>query len=101
MANIVIERKLIDLVKYPIITDKTTKLIEENQYCFAVDNKASKLDIKAAIEYIFNVRVQKINTMKGITKKRRIGKFFGKKTSYKKAIIKLHEDDNIELFPDS
>nr|YP_010986352.1 ribosomal protein L23 [Pachymeniopsis lanceolata]WOL37270.1 ribosomal protein L23 [Pachymeniopsis lanceolata] len=101
MVNIVTERKLIDLVKYPIITDKTTKLIEENQYCFAVDNKANKLDIKTAIEYIFNVRVQKINTMKSITKKRRVGQFIGKKTSYKKAIVKLHEDDNIELFPDS
>jgi len=43
------ENKLINLIKYPIITDKTTKLLEENQYCFAVDRKANKLEIKQAI----------------------------------------------------
>nr|YP_010986149.1 ribosomal protein L23 [Polyopes affinis]WOL37067.1 ribosomal protein L23 [Polyopes affinis] len=101
MAKIKLERNLIDLVKYPIITDKTTKLIEDNQYCFAVDNKANKLDIKKAIEYIFNVRVQEINTLNRMQKKRRLGQFIGKKTNYKKAIVKLHKDDNIKLFPDN
>nr|YP_009296355.1 ribosomal protein L23 [Sebdenia flabellata]AOM65290.1 ribosomal protein L23 [Sebdenia flabellata] len=96
-----IERRLIDLVKYPIITDKTTKLIEENQYCFAVDPQANKLNIKQAIEYIFNVNVEKVNTLNIKAKKRKLGKFIGKRSKYKKAIVKLHETDNINLFPEN
>lgn len=95
------ERELIDIIKYPIITDKTTKLIEENQYCFAVNNKASKPKIKQAIEYVFNVNVKKINTLNIKNKKRRVGKFIGKKAGYKKAIVKLHDTYSIDLFPEN
>ena len=91
-------RELLDLIKYPLITDKTTKYIEENKYCFAVDKNASKTLIKKAIEYIFNVKIIKINTLNIPIKKRRIGKFIGKLTQYKKAIIKLDSKDTINLF---
>nr|YP_009293795.1 ribosomal protein L23 [Rhodymenia pseudopalmata]AOM64477.1 ribosomal protein L23 [Rhodymenia pseudopalmata] len=96
-----IERNLIDLIKYPIITDKTTKFIEENQYCFAVKKEASKAKIKEAIEYIFNVRIKKVNTLNVKRKKRRVGKFIGQKTKYKKAIIKLHKSYSIDLFSEN
>ena len=92
---------LLDLIKYPIITDKTTKLIEENQYSFAVDRRASKTDIKKAIEYIFNVNVKHINTCNSPNKKKRVGKFIGKKANYKKAFITLHEGYNITLFSEN
>ena len=95
------ERYLIDLIKYPIITDKTTKFIEENQYCFAVNNKISKPIIKNAIEYIFDVRVKKINTLYAKKKKRKTAKFTSKTTKYKKAIVKLHKEYTINLFEDN
>nr|YP_009774045.1 50S ribosomal protein L23 [Caulacanthus okamurae]QIZ74662.1 50S ribosomal protein L23 [Caulacanthus okamurae] len=94
------ESILLNLIKYPIITDKSTKLLEENQYSFAVDRKANKINIKRAIEYIFNVKVKKINTSNTPIKKKRVGKFTGIKTRYKKAIISLDEKDNINLFSD-
>lgn len=95
------EEALIDLIKYPLLTDKTTKLIEDNQYSFAVDPKANKTLIKKAIEYIFQVQVKSINTSNQPVKKRRVGKFIGKRSKYKKAIITLHENNTINLFPDN
>ena len=50
------------IIKYPIITDKATRLLENNQYSFIVDRYSDKLTIKAAIEYLFHVKVIKINT---------------------------------------
>lgn len=94
-------KHIIDIIKYPIITDKTTKLIEENQYCFAVNYKASKQEIKQAVEYIFNVKVIKVNTLTIKNKTKKTGKFLGYKTKYKKAIVKLSEQDNINLFPEN
>ena len=48
-------KSLLDLVKYPILTEKTSRLIEQNQYSFAVDKKADKVSIKTAIEQLFDV----------------------------------------------
>lgn len=93
--------KLLNSIKYPIITDKTTQAIENNIYCFAVDKYANKLNIKKAIEYIFDVKVKKINTLNSPPKIKKIGKFTGKKSQYKKAIIKLHNQYTINLFEDN
>nr|YP_009244221.1 ribosomal protein L23 [Gelidium elegans]AMK96463.1 ribosomal protein L23 [Gelidium elegans] len=95
------EEQLIELIKYPLLTDKTTKLIEENQYSFAVSKKANKSLIKMAIEYIFQVKVKNINTSNQPDKKRRVGKFIGRKSSYKKAIVTLHDGNTINLFPEN
>jgi len=92
------KRKLLDLIKYPIITDKTTKYIEDNKYCFAVEKNASKTLIKEALEYIFDVKIIKINTLNIPIKKRRVGKFIGKLTQHKKAIIELDPQYKINLF---
>nr|YP_009257574.1 ribosomal protein L23 [Coeloseira compressa]ANH09657.1 ribosomal protein L23 [Coeloseira compressa] len=94
------KREFIDLIQYPIITDKTTRIIEENQYCFAVQHTASKPDIKKAIEYLFEVKVRRINTLNIKNKKRRIGKFIGIKPKYKKVVVKLYDQYSINLFPD-
>lgn len=88
----------IDIIKYPIITDKTTKIIEDNIYCFAVERKANKIQIKNAIENIFNVKVQKVNTIQLPRQKKNMGKFRGYKTRNKKALIKLNEGYTINLF---
>ena len=94
-------QKLIDYIKYPIITDKATKLLESNQYSFAVNPQASKPDIKTAIEYLFDVKVKSINTSNLPIRKRRVGKFSGTKSNYKKAIITLYTGNSINLFSES
>lgn len=94
-------QELLTTIKKPIITDKTTKLLENNQYCFQVDYRANKTKIKRAIEYIFNVKVQKINTCHEPYKKRTVGRFKGYKTHYKKAIVTLLKNYKINLFTDN
>ena len=89
------------IIKYPIITDKATRLLENNQYSFIVDRYSNKLTIKAAIEYLFNVKVIKVNTCRLPRKKKRIGKYIGWKPQYKKAIVSLAEGDVINLFTEN
>lgn len=93
-------RQLYDLVRRPLITEKATLLLEQNQYLFEVALKATKPEIKAAIELIFGVSVTKVNTLRPPRKKRRVGRFIGFKAQYKKAIVTLAPDDKIALFPD-
>jgi len=88
----------IDIIRYPIITDKTTKEIENNTYCFNVTTESTKNEIKIAIEDIFKVKVKKINTIKNPPKTKTVGRFKGKKSTYKKALIKLHDNYKINLF---
>ena len=92
------QRNLLDIVKYPILTEKTIRLIEQNQYSFAVDTKADKTDVKNAVEQLFDVKVISVNTSLLPLRKRRVGKFIGKKTRYKRAIVKLASEDSITLF---
>ena len=89
------------IIKYLIITDKTTQLLENNQYSFIVDRYSNKITIKTAIEYLFDVKVIKINTCHLPRKKKRVGKYIGWKPRYKKAIITLAEGDVINLFTDN
>lgn len=91
----------VQIIKYPIITDKATRLLENNQYSFIVDRYSDKIEIKTAIEYLFNVKVIKINTCRLPRKKKRVGRFIGWKPQHKKAIVKLSEGDVINLFTDS
>jgi large subunit ribosomal protein L23 len=94
-------RSIINSIKYPIITDKATGLLENNQYSFIVNPKSDKTTIKSAIEYLFNVKVIKINTCHLPKKKKRIGKYIGWKSHYKKAIVTLLEGDTINLFAEN
>jgi large subunit ribosomal protein L23 len=91
----------VQIIKYPIITDKATRLLESNQYSFMVDRYADKTTIKTTIEYLFDVKVIKINTCRLPRKKKRVGKYIGCKPQYKKAIVTLSESDAINLFTDS
>ena len=94
-------RSSAQIIKYPIITDKATRLLENNQYSFIVDRYSNKITIKAAIEYLFNVKVIKINTCRLPNKKKRVGKYIGWKPKYKKAIVTLSKGDIINLFTDN
>jgi large subunit ribosomal protein L23 len=94
-------RSNVQIVKYPIITDKATRLLENNQYSFVVDRYSDKIEIKEAIENLFDVKVVKINTCRLPRKKKRVGRYIGWKPQYKKAIVTLLEGDVINLFTDS
>ena len=94
-------RSYTQIIKYPIITDKATRLLEKNQYSFIVDRDSNKVIIKAAIEYLFNVKVVKVNTCYFPRKKKRVGKYIGWKPQYKKAIVRLAEGDVINLFTEN
>lgn len=99
-ANKLDPRKLADLVRCPIITEKATRLLENNQYTFDVVPQATKPEIKAAIESLFAVRVTKVNTQNLPRKKKRMGRFTGYRAQYKRAVVTLAEGDSITLFPD-
>jgi|TARA_B100001142_G_scaffold280650_1_gene291990 large subunit ribosomal protein L23 len=94
-------RSINDIIKYPIITDKATRLLENNQYSFVVNPSSDKLTIKAAVEYLFDVKVTKVNTCNLPRKAKRVGKYLGWKAQYKKAIVTLSEGDTINLFAES
>ncbi|MEB3267052.1 MAG: 50S ribosomal protein L23 [Leptolyngbya sp.] len=89
-----------DLIRRPIVTEKATLLLENNQYVFEVQPKATKPEIKAAIEALFNVKVTGISTSNPPRKRRRMGKFEGYRATYKRAVVTLAAGDSIPLFPD-
>lgn len=91
----------VTILKYPIITDKAVRLIENNQYTFIVERNSTKLKIKKAIESFFQVKVIKINTCLLPRKNKRVGKYIGWKSQYKKAIVTLSENSKINLFVDN
>lgn len=91
---------LADVVKRPLVTEKATLLLADNQYTFEVVSKATKPEIKAAIEMLFDVKVISVNTSKPPRKSRRIGRFIGYKPNYKRAVVTLAPGDSITLFPD-
>jgi len=90
-----------EIIKYPIVTDKATRLLENNKYSFIVNRKSDKFAIKSAVENLFGVTVLKINTCNIPKKKKRIGKYIGWKPQFKKAIVTLSQGDTINLFTES
>lgn len=100
MPKLADSRDLPDIVRKPIISEKATLNLENNQYTFEVAPKATKPEIKAAIESLFEVKVTGISTMNPPRKKKRLGQFVGYKPTYKRAVVTLAEGDSIPLFPD-
>jgi large subunit ribosomal protein L23 len=89
-----------DLIRRPLITEKATRLLEENKYSFEVVSKATKPQIKDAIQGLFDVKVVAVNTYNPPAKERRVGKFAGHRPQYKRAVVTLAEGDSITLFPE-
>ena len=88
-----------EIIKGPIITEKSNDLLEkENKYTFKVALEANKVEIKQAIEAIYKVKVLEIATIRVLPKRRRVGKYEGYRSAYKKAIVKLAKDDKIDAF---
>lgn len=92
------QKSILDLIKYPILTEKTIRLLEQNQYSFAVALSADKNSIKTAVEQLFDVKVLAVNTATQPVKKRRVGRFIGKKAQVKRAVVKLAPENSITFF---
>ena len=86
-----------DIIKSPIVTEKSAALAQNNVITFSVDVKANKTQIKQAIEKIFDVKVESVNTINVKPKTKRVGRYAGKTNKVKKAIVKLAEGSSIEL----
>ncbi|MFQ5906977.1 MAG: 50S ribosomal protein L23 [bacterium] len=88
-----------DIILRPLLTEKAVGLREtENKYCFEVSRGANKIEIKSAVEELFKVKVLSVRVLNSRGKKRRMGRFEGKRPDWRKAICKLREGDSIEVF---
>ncbi len=89
--------KYLDIIKVPVVTEKSALLNEKNEYAFFVDVKANKTEIKDAIEKLFNVKVKEIRTINVHPRKRRVGRYTGLTNRKKKAIVTLEQGQTINL----
>jgi len=87
------------VLKTPQITEKATNLAEKNQYVFKVYPKTNKIEIKTAIEDLYNVDVLSVRIIKVRPKRRRLGRISGWRAGYKKAIVKIKAGQKIEVMP--
>lgn len=87
-----------DIIRKPVITEKSMSVMADNKYTFIVSPTANKVQIKKAVEEIFNVKVEDVKTMRVEGKTKRVGVHIGKRADYKKAVVTLAEGSNIEFF---
>ena len=87
-----------DVLIRPLITEKTSMMMQENKYAFQVALNANKVEIRQAVEQIFDVKVLSVNAVRVLGKVKRMGRTQGKRSDYKKAIVKLAEGQTIEFF---
>jgi len=87
-----------DVLLKPIVTEKTSAMMQDNKYTFMVAPGANKTEIRQAVEEIFKVKVVNVNTVRVMGKTKRMGKYEGKRSDYKKAIVKLAEGNTIPVF---
>lgn len=87
----------LDIIIAPVITEKTYAMEAEGKYAFKVANKANKTEVKQAIEKKFNVKVEKVNIINSHPKHKRVGRYEGMTSKYKKAIVTLAKGDTISF----
>lgn len=88
-----------DVLKRPVITERSSELMADKKYTFEVDVRANKTQVKDAVEQIFDVKVEKVNVQNYKGKFKRVGKFGGYTNKRRKAIVKLTADSKeIEIF---
>jgi large subunit ribosomal protein L23 len=88
-----------DIILAPVVSEKSYQLIEDhNTYTFEVDPRASKEQIREAVESVFGVEVLRVNTMNRQGKRKRYGYKFGRRKDVKRAVVTLAEGDSIDLF---
>jgi large subunit ribosomal protein L23 len=87
------------IIRRPLITEKSTRQKEESrQYVFEVHRDANKIEIQSAVERLFKVTVLQVRTSNVLGKVKRLGRRYGKRPDWKKAIITLKEGDRIDFF---
>ncbi|MDE2180477.1 MAG: 50S ribosomal protein L23 [candidate division NC10 bacterium] len=92
-------REAYQVIRRPLITEKGTDLKDQtNQYLFEVARDANKIEIKRAIESLFRVKVRQVRTLSVKGKKKRLGRFVGRTSDWKKAVATLKEGETIEFF---
>ncbi len=88
-----------DIIKRPVITERTSELMSNLKYVFEVDKRANKTEIGQAIEHIFKVKVTNVNTMRMPGKPKTYGRYSGYTSEWKKAIVTLSKDSKpLEFF---
>ena len=88
-----------DIIIKPIVTEQSMAAMADNKYTFVVSKSANKTEIKKAVEAIFGVNVEKVNTLNYDGKVKRMGRSVGRTASFKKAVVKLTADSKeIEFF---
>ena len=90
--------ELHQIIRRPLVTEKTTLMREANQYLFEVDPRANKIEIEKAVEKLFKVKVVDVRTLNVLGKKKRYGRLLGKKSDWKKAIVTVAPGSSIEIF---
>jgi large subunit ribosomal protein L23 len=93
-------RDAMSILIRPVVSEKSYSLMDRNVYVFVVDPRATKVDVRQAVERAFGVRVDKVNTMnrKGKSTRNRRNNTVGHKPNTKRAIVTLHPGDKIDLF---
>jgi len=91
-------RTAYEIIIAPIISEKSMGMLQDKKYTFKVKNDANKIEIKKAVEEIFKVEVANVTTMNVMGKNKRVGVHQGKKSDWKKAIVKLKGTKTIEFF---
>ena len=82
----------------PMVSEKSLMMMDENKYSFFVAKDANKIEIKHAVETLFDVKVIEVTTRINKGKLKRMGRFLGKRSDTKRAIVTLAEGDKIEIF---
>ncbi len=87
-----------DVLLAPVISEKSYGLLDQNKYTFIVRPDANKTEIKIAVEQVFNVKVNSVNTINRQGKRKRTKQGFGKRKDTKRAVVSLAAGDRIEIF---
>lgn len=87
------------IIRRPLITEKSTRQKDDaRQYAFEVRRDANKIEIQSAVERLFKVKVLQVRTVNVLGKLKRLGRRYGKRPDWKKAIVTLREEDRIDFF---
>ena len=87
-----------DIIKRPVITERSADLMSEDKYTFDVDTRANKTQVKIAIEEVFDVKVDSVNIMNIKAKAKRVGRYNGFTNKRRKAIVTLKDGSSIDFF---
>ena len=87
-----------EIIKRPLITEKSTKLVENGKYTFEVMQGVNKVEVKKAIEEVFKVNVVKVNIINVRKKERRVGKYDGFRPAVRKAVVTLQQGQTLDVF---